>query len=160
MKLVGRRSIACAGLFAAGILMSGCSTIQGHTGYLLDQSLVATVRPGVDNKASVEKTLGHPSFVGQFTPDDWYYVERNTRQLAFGMPKPTSQTILHIHFDKAGNVASVEKHGMEQVAKIDPVRVKTPTLGRKRGFFEDLFGNIGRVGSMPSSGRPSDNTGP
>jgi hypothetical protein len=32
-------------------------------------------------------------------------------------------------------------------------------LGRKRGFFEDLFGNIGRVGTIGGGAQPNDNTG-
>jgi hypothetical protein len=40
---------------------------------------------------------------------------------------------------------------MEQVARIDPDGDETPTLGRERGFLEDLFGNIGQVG-VPGAG--------
>ena len=36
---------------------------------------------------------------------------------------------------------------------IDPMKKKTPTLGKHRGFFEDLFGNIGTVG-VPGAGAP------
>jgi hypothetical protein len=65
-----------------------------------------------------------------------------------------------VKFDPAGNVASVRQMGLEQVASINPVDDKTPTLGRKRGFFEDLFGNIGRVGAIGGGGGGgNDNTG-
>jgi len=67
--------------------------------------------------------------------------------------------VLHISFDEAGNVARVEQTGLERVAQIDPVDDKTPTLGRKHGFFEDLFGNIGRVGTLPGGPTQSGNTG-
>ncbi|NNM78327.1 outer membrane protein assembly factor BamE [Sphingomonas sp. ID1715] len=160
MSLLKRRIAFSAAL--AGILVAsgGCSRIVGHQGYLLDSQLVATVQPGVDNKASVQRTLGRPSFTGQFGDTDWYYVARETRQLAFGSPRPVSQTALHVQFDSAGNVAKVSQLGLDQVASIDPVNAKTPTLGRKRGFFEDLFGNIGRVGTIGGgAGGPSDNTG-
>ena len=30
---------------------------------------------------------------------------------------------------------------------LSPDSTETPTLGRERGFFEDLFGNIGAVGA-------------
>ena len=33
---------------------------------------------------------------------------------------------------------------------VNPTHRTTPTLGRKRSFFEELFGNIGSVGA----GRP------
>ena len=36
-----------------------------------------------------------------------------------------------------------------EVASINPYGKTTPTVGRKRGFFDDLFGNIGAVGAAP-----------
>lgn len=159
MSSIMRRMLMGAALTAALVGTTGCSRIVGHQGYLVDTQLVAAVQPGIDNKASVERTLGRPSFVGQFDDNHWYYVARETRQLAFGTPKPISQTVLHVRFDQGGNVAAVEQLGMDQVASIDPVNDKTPTLGRKHGFFEDLFGNIGRVGAIGGGSGPSDNTG-
>lgn len=159
MSSLLRRVGLVAALAVIGAGSAGCTRIVGHQGYLIDTQLIATVQPGVDNKASVQKTLGLPSFMGQFDNNDWYYVARETRQLAFGSPRPVSQTILHVRFDQAGNVASVEKTGLEQIASISPNRDKTPTLGRKHGFFEDLFGNIGRVGTLPGGAGPNNNTG-
>ena len=115
------------------------------------------VKAGVDNRASVQGTLGRPTFVGQFDTNDWYYVSRDTRQWAFNSPKASAQTILHVRFDDAGNVASVERKGLEQVASIRPNRDTTPTLGRNRSFFQELFGNIGQVGSVGRGGGTTDN---
>lgn len=138
-------------------LLSGCSTvgIKEHRGYVLDKELATTVQVGIDNKESVSKTLGRPSFTGQFDPNDWYYVSRNTATLAFRDPKVTDQTVLHVQFDQAGNVASVQKTGKETIAQVDPSGDKTPTLGRKRSFFEELFGNIGTISQpgLPGSQR-------
>jgi outer membrane protein assembly factor BamE (lipoprotein component of BamABCDE complex) len=84
-------------------------------------------------------------------------VSRNTKQLAFSMPKPEANTVLHIRFDEAGNVASVQRTGLEQVASISPSDRKTPTLGRNKSFFEEVFGNIGTVGGVGQSGQTADN---
>jgi len=54
-------------------------------------------------------------------------------------------------------VTSVEKAGLEKVVSISPDGDKTPTLGRNRGFFQELFGNIGRVGAVGQSGGTADN---
>jgi outer membrane protein assembly factor BamE (lipoprotein component of BamABCDE complex) len=159
MSWFTRRMRMSAALAIALIGTAGCSRVAGHQGYLVDAQLVGTVQPGVDNKQSVQRTLGRPSFTGQFSENDWYYVGRDTRQLAFGKPRPIAQTVLHVRFDAAGNVAAVEQTGLEKIASIDPVDDKTPTLGRKRGFFQDLFGNIGRVGAIGGGAQPSDNTG-
>ena len=53
--------------------------------------------------------------------------------------------MLHVRFDAAGNVASVGKTGKELIASVDPVGDYTKTLGRKRSFFDELFGNIGTI---------------
>ena len=151
----GRSFVVAAALGMS--LLGGCTQFRSHQGYLLDETLVASVQPGVDNRDSVLGTLGRPSFVGQFDQRDWYYVSRDTKNLGFAQPKPSAQTVLHIRFDEAGNVAAVERSGLERIASIDPMNDKTPTLGQDRGFFEELFGNIGAVGGIGQPGSTADN---
>jgi outer membrane protein assembly factor BamE (lipoprotein component of BamABCDE complex) len=127
--------------------VAGCASIRDHRGYLIDAALVDSVQAGVDNKTSVERALGRPTFVSQFGDTSWYYVSQDTRQSAFRRPQTRDQTILRVRFDAAGNVAGVDRAGMERVARLDPDGHKTETLGRNRGFLEDLFGNIGSVGA-------------
>lgn len=136
-----------AAIMIGAALVTGCAGIREHRGYVMDEQLSQAVQVGVDNKTSVEKTLGRPTFTGQFSPNDWYYVSRDTAAFAFRSPHVTEQKILHVSFDTAGNVAAVSTTGKELMAKIDPVNDFTPTLGRKRGFFQDLFSNIGSVNS-------------
>lgn len=126
-------------------LLGGCSSIgiKEHKGYVLDKELASTVQVGVDNKESVAKTLGRPSFTGQFDANDWYYVSRDTRSVALRSQRVLDQDVVHIRFDAAGNVAAVNTTDETLVASIDPVSDKTPTLGRQRSFFDELFGNIG-----------------
>jgi len=143
-------------LTAAATLAAGCSSIRGHQGYVADPQLMAAVQPGVDNRESVERTLGRPTFIGQFDTNDWYYVSRETRQLAFQHPRPSDTTVLRVRFDAAGNVASVERTGLEMVQNINPSNETTPTLGSKRSFFEEIFGNVG-AGQAGQRGQTADN---
>jgi len=137
-------------------LLSACAGTREHRGIVLDKELASGIQVGVDNKDSVTRTLGRPSFTGQFDPNDWYYVARDTATLAFRLPRVTDQTILHVRFDQAGNVTAVNQTGRELIASIDPSGDKTPTLGRKKSFFEELFGNIGTVTQpgLGGSGQP------
>ena len=139
-------------VLGTALLAAGCVQIPGHRGYLADEVLLQSVQPGIDNRQSVERTLGRPSFVGQFGEPVWYYVSSSTMQSPTRTPKITQQTVLAVHFDAADNVANVERTGMEQVARIDPEDEETPTLGRERSFFQDLFGNIGQVGAGAPAG--------
>jgi len=148
---------ALAVLIGAGLLAAGCAPIRTHQGYVMDETLVTAIQPGVDNRESVTGTLGRPTFVGQFDQRDWYYVSRDTRQLAFNMPRPTDHDVLHIRFDEAGNVEQVQRTGMDLVVNIDPSSDRTPTLGRERSVFRELFGNIGAMGQAGRGGQTADN---
>lgn len=144
---------ACVG----AVLLSGCGlSVREHRGYVMDEQLTNAVQVGVDNKASVQKTLGEPTFTGTFAQNDWYYVARDTRAFAFRNPKVTGQTVIHVKFDAAGNVASIEQTDEKLIASINPNNDKTPTLGRQRGFFNELFNNIGTISQpgLPGSGPP------
>ena len=76
--------------------------MRTHKGVVLDPQLVGAIQPGVDNKDSVEKAIGRPSFVGQFTPNDWYYVSRDVNQVAFRNPRVSKQTVFIVRFDPEG----------------------------------------------------------
>ena len=147
-----------AGLVRIGVVLGvaalagGCSSIVGHKGYLADEVILQSVQPGVDNRTSVERTLGQPSFKSQFGDPVWYYVSSTTTQRPFTVPRISEHTVLAVRFDPAGNVLSAERSGLEQVARISPESDETPTLGRERSFLQDLFGNIGQVGTGAASG--------
>ena len=156
--VVSGRKAALLMVAAAGLAAGGCAKTQDLQGYLVDETLVSAVQPGVDNKESVQNTLGRPTFTGTFDQNDWYYVSRRTKNFAFNHPRVNEQTLLHVRFDAAGNVASVDRKGLEQVVSIDPMGDKTPTLGRKSSIWEELFGNIGAVGAggmTPQGGGPN-----
>jgi outer membrane protein assembly factor BamE (lipoprotein component of BamABCDE complex) len=149
MKLGGFTTLT----MVTAALLAGCSQIRQHKGVVLDSQLVSAIQPGVDNKDSVEKALGRPTFVGQFTPNDWYYVSRDVNAVAFRNPRVSQETVLMVRFDPKGNVASVQRTGKELVMNIGPAHRQTPTLGKKRSFFEEMFGNIGSVGTgLPGQG--------
>lgn len=140
---------------AAGLILvaaSACTPVRGHQGYVVDADLVNSIQPGVDNRQSVLQVLGKPTLTSQFNEGDWYYVSRNSRNLAFNNPRIADQTTLRISFDAQGNVTEVRRTGPELIASVNPSDKKTPTLGRERGFFEDLFGNIGTVGAPGTGG--------
>lgn len=157
MRAISHRILMAGAVLGLAAGAASCSSIKDHRGYIVDRALVDSIQPGIDNEGSVEKTLGRPTFVSQFGAKDWYYVSRNTATRAFQKPKPYEQTVLRVRFDEAGNVAAVDQRGVEQIARISPDGDTTPTLGRDRSFLEDLFGNVGAVGSGGMGGVP---TGP
>lgn len=159
---MGFRKLGLGMIVVAAALATGaCTSIHDHRGYLIDQGLVDSVQPGVDNRLSVEKTLGRPTFTSQFGEPIWYYVAVDTKQVAFRTPRTTQQTVLRVRFDPRGNVLSVDKAHAEHIAVIRPDGKITPTLGKHRSLLEDLFGNIGAVGApgMGGTGAGGGGTG-
>lgn len=150
------RLVTLAAVLTAGLLVTGCAGYRESRGYILDEQLASAVQVGTDNKTSVERTLGRPTFTGQFNDNEWYYVSRNTSTFAFRNPRVTDQTVLRVRFDPAGNVTGVDRTGEEKIVSIDPYGRTTPTLGRRKSFFEEFFGNIGSVGGVgaPGGGAP------
>ena len=147
MAFISGKTIGYMLLMGSVVAVSGCSRLRTHQGYIVDPVLAETVAAGVDNKESVQSTLGRPTFASQFDKNQWYYLSRDTEQLAFSRPKAKSQLLMTISFDDAGNVTKVAQSGVETIVKINPDGDKTPTLGRDRSFFQDIFGNIGTVGA-------------
>lgn len=136
---------------ALGAGLAGCSSIRETRGYVVDALLVDAVQPGIDNQRSVEMTLGRPSFVSRYGEPTWYYVSSVSGRRPFARPKINAHSVLAVKFDASGKVISTNRTGVDRVVNLSPDGDKTPTLGRERGFLEDLFGNIGQVGA-PGAG--------
>jgi outer membrane protein assembly factor BamE (lipoprotein component of BamABCDE complex) len=141
-----------AALLGVLVLATGCSTIVDRRGYMADETLVQAIQPGIDNRTSVEATLGRPSFTSQFGSPTWYYVSSITNQRPFADPRITSHSVLAVTFDEGGNVVAADRSGLDKIVRISPDSDRTPTLGRERGFLQDLFGNIGQVGAAGLGG--------
>ena len=45
-------------VLAGAATLGACSSIKDTRGYLVDQPLLDSVQPGIDNRQSVERTLG------------------------------------------------------------------------------------------------------
>ena len=159
VRMVGRFGGLTAAIAVLG-LAGGCTALRSHQGYIIDADLVNSVQPGVDNRTSVIQTLGKPSFASQFNNGEWYYVARDSRNLAYMNPKAKSQLTLKIAFDQQGVVSNITRTGLDQVSSVRPYRKVTPTLGRKRSFFEELFGNIGSVGAAGAGTGGGDDSQP
>lgn len=149
-----RKARAAVLVTAAAVLLTGCSSIRESRGYIVDPTLTAAIQPRIDNQQSVEGTLGRPTFTSQFGTPTWYYVSSITGQRPFNRPRIKEHSVLAVTFDANGRVSEVKQSGVEQVVFLDPNGNKTPTLGRERGFLEDLFGNIGQVGGAGLGGAP------
>lgn len=132
---------------------AACTPIRESRGYVVEPILTDAIQPGIDNQRSVEGTLGRPTFTSQYGEPTWYYVSSTTARKPFVRPRIAQHQVLAVRFDGAGNVVAADRSGIDEVVYLRPNADETPTLGRERGFLEDLFGNIGAVGA-PGVGAP------
>ena len=153
-------SVAGRAVLAVAVLgLAGCTRVRDHQGYITDSALIGGIQAGIDNRDSVSKTLGRPSLVSEFDGGStWYYWSRDVRQFAAGNPAPVQQTLLTVRFAPSGDVTNVQNSGKETIRNVSLYGRRTPTLGRKRNFFSELFGNIGAGsgGSGPSADNPTN----
>ncbi len=139
------------------LAIGGCTTSKDIRGYIFDEDLASAITPGVDNRQSVQDTLGSPSTTSDFGPEVWYYISRNTKKRGFLNEHMTDQKILAIAFNDAGEVVTIRRYGKKDARRVPIRSEKTPVRGKTLGFFQQLFANIGRF--APGAG-PNGPGGP
>lgn len=155
-------SVVKFGLVAATALATtACGNTRAVRGYVFDTELADAIQPGVDNRLSVETTLGTPTMKAAFDETTWYYVSTTVRVRPVFWPDAKDHRVLIVAFNDRGVVSSVNNLGLEDMREVDEVSDKTPTRGRKKNLFEQVFGSIGRFGSGgPQGQRQGPSRGP
>lgn len=148
-----RKSASILALVLA-ITATGCTTERQVRGYMPDKAVLDAVTPGIDNRNSVRGLLGRPSAEATFGDGVWYYISSYNVRKSFFLEKPNSRNITAIHFGDRGIVSDVKRYTLADARNINPVSDKTPTRGKQLGFFEQIFGNIGRFAGAPGAGGP------
>ncbi len=146
---------------AVAAALAACAPMIDTRGNMPPIEVISTIQPGVTTRTQVSQLLGSPSTVATFNDRTWYYIGRKTETVAFLQPELTDQQVLVIKFDEAGVVQDFEKRGMETAREVAMNERETPTAGHSLGFFEQLFGNIGRFSSKeekPKSGTSTTTT--
>lgn len=139
---------------------SACGNGRAMRGYVFDAELADAIQPGVDNRASVETTLGTPTMRATFDNKTWYYISTTVRIRPIFWPDAKAHRVLAVSFNDSGVVSDVNNLGLEDMREVDNVSDKTPTKGRKLNFFEQIFGSIGRFGGQGPVGSDNGGAGP
>lgn len=130
-------------ILAPAVLL-GCSpTVETH-GHSLDEAQIAKIKPGSSSRQEVLQLMGSPSSLSTFDDKAWYYVSQRTEKKSFYQKDVVDQEVVTVTFDEEGRVAGIDRHGLDQVAAIDPVDRVTPTAGSSPSIIKQLIGNIGR----------------
>ena len=143
----GRRRLSTVMLCCAAavaLTLSACApktALRGNQprAYQLEQLEV-----GQQRKREVARILGSPSVAGTFDDSTWYYISRRTESWAFFGEEVVEQQVLALYFDDAGVLQHMETYTQDDARNIATSDRTTPTAGRELGFFEQIFGNLGR----------------
>ena len=157
MKTAFKASLFLRGTALSAVLLatlSGCTTERQIRGYFEDKNVTNAIEPGIDNVNSVRSLLGNPTIDSTFNPNIWYYISSHNERKSFFFEQPNLRSILAIHFSERGIVDGVKRYSLADAHDIDPVKDTTPTRGKQLGFFEQIFGNVGRFAGAPGAGGP------
>lgn len=147
-------------LLAAGLTLStACAPIISHRGYFADPRKSQAISVGVDTKETIQDRLGTPTQIATFDPDTWYYISSTEHVVSWQRPKTVNQSIIAVAFDADGKVKDVKRMDKVPSRKVALVSRITPARGRELSFWEQIFGNVGR---MPQGDidRGNNRTGP
>src|SRR3546814_19841186 len=117
MTFGAKRAALTLTLAAVAAATGGCAGVRNHHGYVADTTLIQSIQPGVDNRDSVMRTLGRPSFSGEFDDKSWYYLSRETQRFGFNRPKPKEQMLMVVQFDQNGTVTKVDRSEERRVGQ-------------------------------------------
>ena len=130
-------------LLLAFLLQTGCVPRFNQHGHFSNAKLISEVEKSKMTKQQILEKLGSPSAVSTFEDNRWYYITRETEQVAFYEPVLIKSDIILIEFDAAGITTKVEKLSNDAARDIEPVSRITDTRGNKMNVLEQLFGNLG-----------------
>ena len=129
------------------LCLAACQPRITTHGFMPRNDLTEKLQPGKQDKGQVAGILGSPTVLAVFDENVWYYITQTTENKSFFKPELIDQQILALTFDETGLLKSLETKSITDAKRIEPHSGKTPTVGRKLSFFQQLFGNFGRFGN-------------
>jgi outer membrane protein assembly factor BamE (lipoprotein component of BamABCDE complex) len=126
------------------VLITACAPRINIRGNLPDPELLSEITPGDHSREEVEEILGTPSTITMFDQETWLYISERTETMAFFEPEVKERKVLVLNFDNEGLVSKIEILNAENGKKVQPINRTTVTSGSEFGFFQQVFGNLGR----------------
>jgi outer membrane protein assembly factor BamE (lipoprotein component of BamABCDE complex) len=144
--------------WVAGVVLlpvAACAPVENQRGYVPDNTAIASIEVGMDNKDSVSEKLGDPSTSATFGNDTWYYISAHVEQNGFFAQRSMERNIVAVEFASDGKVAGIQKYTLADGRVVSHIGRETPTLGRTQTLLQQIFNAVpGRVG------QPSGTYGP
>lgn len=139
-------------------VLGGCSIIGAREqvrGDMVDADQLKQLVPGTSTRADVIALIGSPTIKASFNDNRWIYIGQIMQPRIASKPAVVAQKVVVLSFDDQGVLRDIKRLTKKDSLPVDIVARTTPSPGSHASFFQQLFGNVGRVG--PGLG---SNTGP
>ena len=132
-------------LIFLGILfiLPSCSNTQ-ITGQYVDDKELAELQNNMQDKQSVLKIFGSPTFVPDSDPKTWYYISRNLKVSPLSKPKLDQQKVVKLTFDSQDKLIDVELKTDLADTQMHPDSSSTYTKGKQESSLQHFIKNFGR----------------
>lgn len=140
------------------VVLAACSVIGAREqmrGNMVDLDALKELVPGTSTRADVTSLIGSPTAKASFDDNRWVYIGEVTQPRIASTQAVVKQRVVVLTFDDKGVLRQIKQLSQKDSLPVDVVGRATPSPGGQAGFFQQIFGNIGRVG--PGIG---SNTGP
>ena len=148
-----------AAMLCCALALGGCSLFvppPAVRGNRVNPTELSKLVPGTTTEDAARTLLGSPTAHGTFDPNQWYYITETTRPVIGGTQGVENQGVVVLSFNGQGVLDHVERIGRKAALPAPIVARTTASPGTSAGFFQQLIGNIGRVGpSISPNGGPS-----
>lgn len=124
-------------------VMSGCQTIDVR-GQLVSDEMIEEIKVKKPNKKQLVDMIGTPTYIPDYTPNTWYYIQRSMARRAWFDPKVVKQRIVEIKFAKNDKVQSLNLLTDTQNKKINAISNYTKTHGTEQNAVQKFVKNIGK----------------
>ncbi len=150
-------------IFLIVVFITSCAGKQIVSGNLPDLQRLSLLEIGKDNKESVSKILGTPSFEGTLGDNSYYYIGTLSSKFAFLKQKVDKQYIIELKFNNQSFLKDVYFYDKSKSIDVAMSDLETTTYGIKKSFFRNLIDNFGlgagglrRGGPIIGSGKADD----
>jgi outer membrane protein assembly factor BamE (lipoprotein component of BamABCDE complex) len=133
-----------AAAISFSLSLSSCVAQVATHGNTAEPEQVGQIVPGISSQQDVEMLLGSPSSVSVLNGQEWYYIGKRSRSIAFLEPDVLERQVLSVRFNPDGIVQSVDALDADNGREIRLVKRETRTRGNDLTIVQQFLGNVGR----------------
>ena len=127
------------------VALVGCSATYRNSGYVPSDEELSDIAIGVDDRGSVEETVGRPVSQGMIADRAWYFVGARWEYFAYRAPQEIDRQVVAISFDDGGTVRNIERFTLADGEVIPLNRRVTDSTIEGVSLIRQLRGNIGNI---------------